>query len=731
VNAALLLVVGLTLPEAAEIRERTDSLYAEASSLCEDAQLVLDAEEHALYCPVVTHASRCPALAEACDRGPRSTGRGAGGSRSVARNAEEEGDGEGESSTERDEEADSPNGSGADVRRALREQRRRRDEAARDEAGMGETERDETTTKKEDDEKLELPLWLRQLASLAFYAAIAAMLLVVARLLLRHFASTGDDDALPPDDEPPSTEATSDATSRIVETDVARLLARARARNAAGDHRGAIEDVYAALLRKLEGAGLVELHPSKTNGDYLRRLVPHPALRAELASVVREVERVQFGDEPVGAERSSRFFELTRPLFERVLALVLLLLGSGMLEGCDTPERANAQHRTMHASGYEALLELLDDAGVDAEQRTSPLTGLGDSGTLVLLPDAELDETARLELESFAQRGGNVVFVGRPQRARAGIGTRQPASASMHLELRGAVRSRIGAHTPIVAPRRALTAEPGASDVLRRDGLPYAIELERGDVGGRIALFADEALFSNLGLAIGDNATFTVRYLASLGEGPVELVDGMTGVGATSPIEAVRRAELLPVLLQLFLVFGLYAAWRGTSFGKPRGLSTSARRAYVEHAVALGALYRRARAAPHAAGLVSSYALDRLRERVASPERRGIVDLAGRVAARSGRPLAEVVDVLERAHRARAQLAEAARASHLARDRPSPNPGRPTTGDEREAERLLRELDAFLELDALREPPGGVTTGALPSPPTSAARTPRVTEDPR
>jgi hypothetical protein len=420
VNAALLLVVGLTLPEAAEIRERTDSLYAEASSLCEDAQLVLDAEEHALYCPVVTHASRCPALAEACDRGPRSTGRGAGGSRSVARNAEEEGDGEGESSTERDEEADSPNGSGADVRRALREQRRRRDEAARDEAGMGETERDETTTKKEDDEKLELPLWLRQLASLAFYAAIAAMLLVVARLLLRHFASTGDDDALPPDDEPPSTEATSDATSRIVETDVARLLARARARNAAGDHRGAIEDVYAALLRKLEGAGLVELHPSKTNGDYLRRLVPHPALRAELASVVREVERVQFGDEPVGAERSSRFFELTRPLFERALALVLLLLGSGMLEGCDTPERANAQHRTMHASGYEALLELLDDAGVDAEQRTSPLTGLGDSGTLVLLPDAELDETARdCELESFAERGGKVVFVGADHSALA------------------------------------------------------------------------------------------------------------------------------------------------------------------------------------------------------------------------------------------------------------------------------------------------------------------------
>src|SRR6185295_7827375 len=46
------------------------------------------------------------------------------------------------------------------------------------------------------------------------------------------------------------------AAARIVETDVQRLLERARAAAAQGDYEGGISDAYAALLRKLEGAGV-------------------------------------------------------------------------------------------------------------------------------------------------------------------------------------------------------------------------------------------------------------------------------------------------------------------------------------------------------------------------------------------------------------------------------------------------------------------------------------------
>lgn len=730
---ALLLVAALALPESGEVRERARALYADPTSLCEDDALELDPEEHALYCPVAEHAPRCRALAEACARGPRSSGLGGAGRRAgEAHSTDEAG-----RPDPRDGDAESGAHSGAeprpDVRRALREQRRRRDDAKSDAApAPEEREPEEPTPDDDEDRKLELPLWLRQLASLAFYAAIAAMLLVVARMLWRHFASARDEAPAPPDDEAePAERPRPGEAPRVLETDVERLLARARARASAGDHRGAIEDVYAALLRRLEGAGLVELHPSRTNGDYLERLRARQELRRELVAVVREVERVQFGDEPVGAARSSRFFELTRPFFERALAVALLVASLGALEGCEAPERQASEPRATQASGHEALLALLDEAGVHAARRTRPLADLGKAGTLLVLPGTDIDDAQRRELEGFAERGGQVVYVGGPTRARAGVGTRGVDSSSTLLELRGDARARLGAHGPIVAPRWALDTQPSERDVLRRDGLPYALELARGDAGGRIALFADEALFSNLGLAVGDNAAFTVRYLASLGEGPVELVDGMTGLGATSPLEAVRRAELLPVLLQLLFVFALYSAWRGARFGKPKGLPSGSRRAYVEHALALGALYRRARAAPRASGLVSSYALDRLRERVASPEQRGLVDLAERVAARTKRPLGEVVDVLERAHRARAELAEAVLASRLPRDRHAARPTRPSGDDEREAERLLRELDAYLELDARREPRDRAPTDAARDAPPASTRPPRVTEERR
>lgn len=731
-KAALLLVAALGLPESTEVRERARALYAEDSSLCADEALSLDSREHALYCPVAEHAPRCRALAEACARGPRS-GAERGGGRAGA--SEAEGDEEQRGSRDGDAEGDARDGAAgrADVRRALREQRQRQGDATRDGApAPGEGEPEQPRPDDDEDRKLEPPLWLRQLASFAFYAAIAALLLVVARMLWRHFASARDEAPPTPDDDAaPAAEPRPAEVARVLETDVERLLARARARAASGDHRGAIEDVYAALLRRLEGAGLVELHPSKTNGDYLERLRTRQELRRELVAVVREVERVQFGDEPVGASRSSRFFELTRPFFERALAVALLVLCLGALEGCEAFEQRPRRPSVTQASGHEALLALLDDAGVQAAHRTRPLDELGETGTLLVLPGVELDERARLELEGFAERGGQVVYVGGPSRARVGVAARGVDSSSTLLELRDAARARLGAHRPIVAPRWALDAEPSERDVLRRDGLPYAVELARGDAGGRVVLFADEALFSNLGLAIADNAAFTVRYLASLGEGPVELVDDRTGLGAASPLEAVRRAELLPILLQLLFVFGLYVAWKGAPFGRPRELSSGARRAYLEHAIALGALYRRARAAPHAAGLVSSYALDRLRERVASPEHRGLVDLAERVAARTKRPLGEVVEVLERAHGARAELAEATLASRLPRDRLDARRARPSGDDEREAQRLLRELDAYLELDARGEPPARASIEATHPAPPSSTRSPRVTEDSR
>src|SRR5690606_19665749 len=83
-----------------------------------------------------------------------------------------------------------------------------------------------------------------------------------------------------------------------VETDVDRLLARAHAAANSGNFEQAMADAYAALLRHLDGNGLIELHHSRTNGEYARHLRTHPELQSALKASAREVESVQFGANP-------------------------------------------------------------------------------------------------------------------------------------------------------------------------------------------------------------------------------------------------------------------------------------------------------------------------------------------------------------------------------------------------------------------------------------------------
>ena len=96
--------------------------------------------------------------------------------------------------------------------------------------------------------------------------------------LLRDRAPADETREEPAPAREPSPEETA---RREVETDVQRLIARARGHAARGDHARAIDDAYAALLRRLDGDGLIEIHPSRTNGDYVRRLRKRPSMRNE------------------------------------------------------------------------------------------------------------------------------------------------------------------------------------------------------------------------------------------------------------------------------------------------------------------------------------------------------------------------------------------------------------------------------------------------------------------
>jgi len=150
-----------------------------------------------------------------------------------------------------------------------------------------------------------------------------------------------------------------------------------------------------------------------------------------------------------------------------------------------------------------------------------------------------------------------------------------------------------------------------------------------------------------------------------------------------NPLSSVSRGRLAPALAQLALVVLLFFVARGAHFGRPRDAVLSRRRAFAEHARAVGLQYARGRAARHALGLYGTFALERLRERLRLAGGKGLGALAEAVSRRSGRPLGEVMRLLLEA-------------------RPDPEPGRVPAGSPGVREEP-RALAVAADLSTLRE----------------------------
>ena len=99
-------------------------------------------------------------------------------------------------------------------------------------------------------------------------------------------------------------------------------------------------------------------------------------------------------------------------------------------------------------------------------------------------------------------------------------------------------------------------------------------------------------------------------------------------------------------MLQLSLLILLYYMYKGAHFGRPVDPAAASRRAFAEHARAIGLLYGRTRAGRHALEVDGSYALERMRERLNLVGGKGMLAVAEEVATRTGRPLGEVMRVL-------------------------------------------------------------------------------------
>jgi hypothetical protein len=491
----------------------------------------------------------------------------------------------------------------------------------------------------------------------------------------------------------PGDDATAREAARQVETDVERLLARARAAAATGDFERGVADAYAALLRKLEGAGLVRVEAGRTNGDHLRGVARKlPEAEAEMRPLVRVVERAQFGG--VATDESGFRFVLdgvVRLLAGKLAAVlpVLWTLGAlgalGALAACGL-DREDWEDSP---SGQAGVLDLLKKYGFEAHERLAPLAKLGQgpnvTDLVVLMPEVEVGKDDWPKLEAWVGGGGTLIVAGAFRELPAWLPVKVSSKAA-HVSAPLTVPTRLSpwftGKTAFVPPGPSLeitrTAEPpltsGAPDpaaqdddeqddekdddateakaeppppglwpLLERAGHPYAAEGFHGD--GRVVVLADERLFTNAALLVPDDAALLTDLLRRDGQ-RLEIADDLTGLVSPNPLASVSRGRLAPALAQLALLVVLFFFYRGAHFGRPRDPVLSRRRAFAEHARAVGVQYARGRAARHALTLYGSYALDRLRERLHLAGGKGLGAVAEAVATRTGRPMGEVMRVL-------------------------------------------------------------------------------------
>jgi hypothetical protein len=504
--------------------------------------------------------------------------------------------------------------------------------------------------------------------------AIAAVIYAIYKNLVRQKDDDQPAEELPPDPGD-SLLAAKLAARKVIETDVQRLLARAEAAAAKGDHESAIADAYAALLRRLEGDSLIAVDPWKTNGEYLYDLANKPALRDEIRQIVREVEQVQFGSASADAGRYASVRRQVLAIVGRATLAIALALGLGSQLACDPKQssiRALAGLDT-GPSGSRAIGELLIHHEIAASHRMAELDQLAQTdGAIVLLEDVRLtNEDWKLLLDWVDEQGGMLViatggslpdelglkYVPGDDRSElvpqnpydwyySNLTLRAPSSWALEIETRVASKTE----ALLVRPRID-EYDPQTSTWKFVDSQVYAVSQRRGEDNGTVVVFASPDLWTNASLLVADNGALLVNLFRSRDIEEVEFVDDFTGSGADNPLESVRDSKLWAVFLQILLLLGLLYAAVGIPFARLRDPIQRHRRSFVEHVKTLGQRYAQNRAARHVAALYSNWALDRMRERLQpGGAAGGLFPLAQAIAARTGRDEGQVMQLLVQAH---------------------------------------------------------------------------------
>lgn len=604
-----LLVTGapFALDDAATATRRVEQILGEpAYAFCHDATYPLTDEE-ALWCPLVEAepSPHCPAFVQAC-KAPRADLFGYG-----RFSTRKPGDGEPSEARAR--------GQGPSRGRAP----------------------------EPPPEQLELPA-LGGLGQVLFWIVIGVGFVLLGVAVFRGVVRGERPE---PEPDPRTPEAGDDAAARAaalraMETDVERLLGLAQEAARRGAFGEAVDFSHAALLRRLDHEGLIHLHASRTNGEYLRELTGNQALLGPVREALRDIDRAQFSGHVPSDSVFTAIHRRVATIVKTVGPFALLLavvLGSAI--ACDPDGAQKAYPWSTSPSGNEAMVELLRRDGLEVSYRTSSLADLSaeDTKVIVLLEDASITDEEDAALLRWVEEGGKLIVAGSlpPSWLRVSLTAEPEPHPDPQWE---DYEVPLGTLPPDVSLR--LDEEPDLYWLDAR-GAPYLAWYSRGD--GNVLVFGDGRLFTNAALMYAGNAEIVTGLLRDLGA-EVELVDAWATRGAETPAETISRVHLTAAVVQLLLLVLALYAWRGARFGRGRDPVPLSRRAFVQHAEAMGRQYEKARAATFAAGLFSAWVLERLRNRFSSAASAGLLGLAQEAARVSGRDETDVMRLLVAAH---------------------------------------------------------------------------------
>jgi len=326
--------------------------------------------------------------------------------------------------------------------------------------------------------------------------------------------------------------------------------------------------------------------------------------------------------------------------------LAVLVLVPAVLAALGATRGGSLDPRSYAPDGSRAVATLLEDRDVPVRVVTdlpALRAGLGQDSTVVVPQPSAL---TRDELAAVGALDAVLVVLGAGADELDALGLPvRTADAELQVRAPGC---------PLPAAVRAGAALTGRTSYTAHDGVPALGCYAAGDgatllvmPGGRTTLVGAADLLTNAELADDGNAALALGLLGAGDEVRWLLPAPGRAVSGDRP----SLGDLLPAavplaVLQLGLAVALLALWRARGLGRvvPEPLPVVVRAA--EAVEGRGRLYRAAGARDTAAEALRAGARDRLVRRLGLPPDAGRGAVVSGVAARAGRPAAEVDELL-------------------------------------------------------------------------------------